>query len=330
MSTHSKSRTASYEYIKTIGNAAAPGQIGFRNPVDVALGQRGLLYVLNHAAENTPNGKRVAKCTIDEENFLGEFGTFGTEDGQFSWPNSLAVDRDGDVYVSDEWLHRVSVFDPDGIFRHKWGVQGTGDGQWDRPAGLAFDGDENLLVVDSLNHRVQKFTKDGKFLTKWGGPGKGEGEFDSPWGIALDGPGNVYIADWRNDRVQKFTGDGKFLLQLGSRGNGEGELNRPSGVAVDQQGYIYVTDWGNDRVQVFDGDGKPVTQLFGDSGLSKWGVDRLSTNPENMLEQRARVKEPDAEKWFVQPTAVAVDDSDRVIVVDSARHRLQIYQKHTT
>ena len=81
------------EYIKTIGNAAALGQIGFRNPVDVALGQRGLLYVLNHAAENTPNGKRVAKCTIDEEDFLGEFGTFGAGDGQFSWPNSLAKCR---------------------------------------------------------------------------------------------------------------------------------------------------------------------------------------------------------------------------------------------
>ena len=94
MSTHSESRTTSYEYIKTIGNAAAPGQIGFRNPVDVALGQSGLLYVLNHAAENTPNGKRVAKCTIDQEDFLGEFGTFGTGDGQFSLPTGVAGSRD--------------------------------------------------------------------------------------------------------------------------------------------------------------------------------------------------------------------------------------------
>ena len=108
MSTHSKSRTASYEYIKTIGNAAAPGQIGFRNPVDVALGQRGLLYVLNHAAENTPNGKQVAKCTIDDD-YMGGFGTFGTDDGQFTWPNSVAVDQEGNVYVaswSGGWLNK--------------------------------------------------------------------------------------------------------------------------------------------------------------------------------------------------------------------------------
>ena len=327
MNTTSRRDTATYEYIKTIGNAAAPGQIGFRNPVDVALGQNGLLYVLNHAAENTPNGKRVAKCTIDEEDFLGEFGSFGTEDGQFTWPNSLAIDRGGDVYVSDEWLHRVSVFDSDGIFRHKLGTQGTGDGQWDRPAGLAFDADDNLLVVDSLNHRVQKFTKGGKFLDKWGGPGKGEGQFDSPWGITVDCFGNVYVADWRNDRVQKFTSDGDFLLQLGGRDNGNEELNRPSDVAVDQQGYIIVSDWGNDRVQAFDAEGKLVTTIFGDAGLSKWGVARLSTNPENMLEQRAGVRHPDSEKWLVQPTAVKVDDANRLIIVDSARHRLQIYQK---
>ena len=324
MSTTSRPNTASYEYLKTIGNAAAPGQIGFRNPVDVAVGQHGLIYVLNHAAEAQPNGKRVSKCTIDDEDFLGDFGTTGTEDGNFTWPNSLAVDRDGDVYVSDEWLHRITVFDPEGNFRYKWGVQGTGDGQWDRPAGIAFDGDDNLLAVDSLNHRIQKFTKDGKFLAKWGGPGKGEGQFDSPWSITVDGSGNVYVADWRNDRVQKFTGDGEFLLQIG--GNGEGELNHPSDVAVDRQGHICVVDWGNDRVQVYDSEGNWLTRFFGDAGLSKWGEDRLSTNPESMLEQRARVRDPDAEKWFVQPTGVAVDDSNRVIVVDSARHRLQIYQ----
>ena len=325
MSTTSQPGTASYEYIKAIGNAAAPGQIGFRNPVDVAVGQQGLLYVLNHAAENTPNGKRVAKCTIDDE-FLGEFGTFGTDDGQFSWPNSIALDQEGNVYVSDEWLHRISVFDPDGHFLHKWGIYGQSEGELDRPAGIAFDRDDNLLAVDSLNHRVQRFTKGGKFLATWGGPGKGEGEFDSPWGITVDSAGDVYVADWRNDRVQKFTADGKFLMQLGGSGGSDGAFRRPSDVAVDRQGHIYVADWGNDRVQVFDAECRPVTRFFGDAGLSKWGVDRLSTNPENMLEQRTKVKDTDSEKWLVQPSAVAVDDAGRVIVVDSARHRLQIYQ----
>src|SRR5919106_5274836 len=161
--------TAEYRYVKTIGNAAAPGQIGFRNPVDVALGKGGLLYVLSHAAENTPNGKRVAKCTFEKEYFLGEFGSFGDEKGQFTWPNSVAVDRDGNVYVTDEWLHRVSVFDADGRFLYQWGTPGDAEGQWNRPAGITFDHQDNLLVVDSMNHRIQKYSKDGRFITQWGG-----------------------------------------------------------------------------------------------------------------------------------------------------------------
>ena len=327
MSTQTRSTTISYEYVKAIGNAAAPGQIGFRNPVDVALGESGLLYVLNHAAENTPNGKRVAKCTIDEEDFLGEFGSFGAEDGQFTWPNSLAVDKDGNVHVSDEWLNRISVFDPDGNFLYKWGDDRQRASQWNRPAGIAFDGEDNLLVVDSLNHRIQVFKKDGSFLSQWGKLGKNESEFDTPWGIAVDDTGSVYVADWRNDRIQKFTAGGNFLMQLGGPGDSDGRFNRPSDVAIDREGYIYVADWGNDRVQVFDAQGRFVTRLIGDAGLSRWGEDRLSTNPENMLEQRAIVKDRDSEKRFVQPTAVVVDESGRAIIVDSARHRLQIYQK---
>ncbi|MDA0735214.1 MAG: NHL repeat-containing protein [Chloroflexi bacterium] len=329
MTSQSPTSIAEYSYVKTIGNAAAPGQIGFRNPVDVALGKGGLLYVLSHAAENSPSGKRIAKCTFDEEHFLGEFGSFGAEDGQFTWPNSLAVGEEGNIYVTDEWLHRVSVFDPDGLFLRHWGSQGNGPGQWNRPAGITVDQAGNLLVVDSMNHRIQKYSREGQFLTQWGGPGDKPGEFNIPWGITVDDLGNVLVADWRNDRIQKFTADGAFLMQVGVSGSGAGQFHRPSGVAVDRDGLIYVTDWGNDRLQVFGPEGRFVTMFLGDAGMSRWGEERLSSNPENMLGQRAQAKSPDREKQFVQPTAVEIDQAGRIIVVDSARHRLQIYQKVT-
>ena len=64
--------------------------------------------------------------------------------------------------------------------------------------------------------------------------------------------------------------------------------------------------------------------------MSKWGQERLSSNPESMLEQRAQVRSLEPEKRFVQPTAVEIDSEGHIIIVDSARHRLQIYQKVTT
>ena len=123
---------------------------------------------------------------------------------------SIALDRNENVYVADQWLHRISIFDKDGEFLDKWGSAGGGDGQLNQPFGIAFEGEENLCVVDSNNNRVQRFTKDGKFLQKWGEAGSGPGQFNLPWGIALDQMGNVYVAEWRNDRIQKFTANGEI------------------------------------------------------------------------------------------------------------------------
>jgi tripartite motif-containing protein 71 len=316
----------SYRYSHTIGNAAAGGQVGFRHPVDVAAGQGGLLYVLNHSYEFQEDGKWVVRCTIGEE-YLGKFGSRGDGEGQFVWPNSIALDHQGCVYITDEYLHRVSIFDPEGNFQGRWGALGDDPGQWERPAGIAFDGDDHLLVADSLNHRIQRYTKDGRFLGQWGGPGVGDGQLNTPWGLTVDRQGNVYVADWRNDRVQKFDPQGRFLLKLGATGAGDGQLNRPSGVAVDAQGFIYVVDWGNDRVQVFDGQGRFAAKLLGDAGMSKWGAQRLASNPESMLDLRAKARSMEAEQRFYQPVGIDVDREGHIIVAESGRHRLQIYQK---
>ena len=316
-----------YRYSYTIGNQATPPAHGFSGPIDVALGPNGLLYMACSYYEYTPSWKFVAKFNMDED-YMGHFGSYGAGDGQFTWPNSIAVDREGRVYVTDEWLQRISVFDPDGQFLGKWGEQGQELGQWDRPAGIAFDADNNLLVADSLNHRVQKFTPEGSFISAFGGPGDGEGQFNMPWGINTDREGNIYVVDWRNDRVQKFTADGQFLMQIGHSGEGEGELRRPAGVAVDSQGFIYVTDWGHDIVQVFDAEGGYVTKFIGDChGYSKWAEARMASDPESMSKQRAVVTDFTIERVLFQPTGIEVDDQDRILVVDTGRHRMQIYEK---
>jgi DNA-binding beta-propeller fold protein YncE len=319
--------TPTFRYSHTVGNQATPPAHGFTAPTGVAIGPNKLLYVVSDYYEFNQVGKFVVKCTIDED-YLGAFGSYGSQETQFTWPNSLAVDQEGNVYVSDEWLQHIAVFDPDGRFQHKWGTVGDGDGQWNRPAGLAFDSSGNLLVVDSLNHRIQRYTRAGRFLDQWGGPGSDEGQLNMPWGIAVDRQDNVYVADWRNDRIQKFTPNGRFLMAVGRSGSADGEFNRPSSVVVDRDGYIYVVDWGNDRVQVFDPQGSFVTKLLGDChGYSRWAEERMASNPENMREQRQLVKDFTAERRFFMPTGITLDPQDRVIISDTGRHRLQIYQK---
>src|SRR5439155_25756742 len=72
-------------YSHSIGVLGHGGR-GFSNPVDVAIRGDGVLFVLNRSnpTQGPPGGLRVGIVTISEE-FLGDFGSYGTEDGQFVW-----------------------------------------------------------------------------------------------------------------------------------------------------------------------------------------------------------------------------------------------------
>jgi DNA-binding beta-propeller fold protein YncE len=332
-----------YRYSHTLGFYAQNGR-GFNNPVDIGLGRDGVLYVLNRAGSDVELRmpyKRVTMCTLDAD-YLGEFSSGGAEDGQLMWPVAIAIDAEGNLYISDEALQRISIFDSRGRFLGKWGIKGDGAGEFNRPAGLAFDQDQHLLVVDSLNNRIQRYTKDGRFLGQWGKGGCGPGELNLPWGMAVDPAGNIYVADWRNDRLQKFDAQGKCLASYGTSGQGDGEFSRPSGVDVDAAGNIYVADWGNERVQVLSPDGNVLARLRGEARLSKWGESYFIANQDELEERQKADLEPELnlspsddlreesasiEKVFWGPIAVKVDDQGRLYVVESCRHRIQIYRK---
>lgn len=311
-----------FDYSYCIGMFAASGQ-GLAIPQDFALGSKGKMQVVCRGTEEL--GQRISTLTMDHE-FLGQFGGYGAGDGQFVWPRSIDLDQDERVYVSDEYLNRVSVFDTDGTILSTWGHTGSGDGELNGPSGIAFDSEGNLHVVDSMNHRVQKFTKDGKFLSSWGQQGDGDGDLDMPWGICLDGENNVYVADWKNNRVQKFSPDGKPLVKFEGTKTGVGSLRGPSGVAVDSDGDVYVTDWGNHQVQVYAPDGSFILTLVGDAQRpSPWAQTYIDANPD-IVKARRRVNLE--EEWrFNRPVAVNVDADNRVIVLESSRSRLQVYDK---
>ena len=313
-----------WNFSHAIGRNANAGN-GFTQPTAVAVGSGGILYVVSRGQSNTGGvvveNKRIGKLTIDEE-FIGDFGR-----NEFIWPVGVAVDKEGNLYCSDEHLNIIVIFDSDGQRIGKWGKAGSEEGQLNGPSGIAFDGDDNLYVVDSLNDRVQKFTKDGHFLTSWGSSGSEEGQFNRPWGITTDQKGNVYVVDWGNNRVQKFSPDGAFLLSFGSSdGDGLG-LNHPADVAVDSEGDVYVTDWGNKRVQIYDPEGGSITALWGDAQqFSKWAKQVVEANADVVKAYR-RVEDLTPLGRFERPTGIAVDEQDRIIVTENTRGRLQVYAK---
>src|SRR5438105_15814417 len=79
------------------------------------------------------------------------------EAGQLRSPGGIAVDGNGDVYVTDTGNHRVEKFDREGNFMTQWGVFGNGDGLFNFPYGIAVDWRGCIFVVSSSNTRVLQF-----------------------------------------------------------------------------------------------------------------------------------------------------------------------------
>src|SRR5690606_37238085 len=80
-------------------------------------------------------------------NFLMSFGSPGTRDGQFNNPADVAVDSNGNIFVSDSSNNRIQKFDPAGNFLMKFGVFGSGNGQFQAPMELALDSSDNVYVA---------------------------------------------------------------------------------------------------------------------------------------------------------------------------------------
>jgi tripartite motif-containing protein 71 len=277
--------------------------------------------------------------------FLFNWGTYGSNNGQFNTPYSIATDNSGNVYVTDTINNRIQKFTSAGVFVSKWGSWGAADGQFRNPRGITVDTSGYIYVIDPLNYRIQKFTSAGVFVSKWGSWGSAGGQFGSPNGIAVDKSGNVYVSDGINHCVQKFTSDGSFISKWGTYGSADGQFYSPYGIAVDTSGNVYVADSSNNRIQKFTSNGVFVSK-FGSygitNGLFKYprgvSVD-VSGNIyvgdiQNNRIQKFTSAGVFVSKWgkygitdgnFSYPNGIATDILGNVYVADSVNHRIQVF-----
>ncbi len=142
------------------------------------------------------------------------------------YPVGVAVDRAGNIYVTDASTAQVIKYGPGGNYLLQWGGAGTGNGKFYLPYGLAVDANTNVFVVDN-NHRIQKFNSSGTYQTQWGSTGTGNGQFRDMNCLALDTNGNVFVADTYNQRIQKFDNNGTYLTNWGIAGTGNGQFQYP-------------------------------------------------------------------------------------------------------
>jgi DNA-binding beta-propeller fold protein YncE len=257
----------------------------------------------------------------------------------FKKPHGIAVDMEGNIYVSDSYKREVSILNLEkgtvGAFHNPYGWKQLGAiaadnvngllgvtsgnlvlifdqksrklklelgqrGELARPKGLAFDPPRKIIyVADTKTHEVHAFGYDGTYIAQVTGPGSGPEDVYFPTGLATDAEGNLFIVDSMHWRVQIFDSDGIHIRSFGGHGDVPGMFARPKSIAISQDGYVFVTDAAFGNFQVFDIKGNTYTFV----GSPGFGFGK-----------------------FNQPQGIFIDKDDKIYVVDQTNRRVQIFQ----
>src|SRR3989442_2780498 len=182
--------------------------------------------------------------------FSLQWGSYGLQTtGQFAFPQGIAVDPNGDVYVVDTGNSRIQKFDSNGKFILSFGQSGLGGGQFLSPRAIVADSQGNIYVSDSGNNRIEKFTQDGVFLQAYGS--SSGSNLKTPLGLSVDKSGNIYVVDNGNNRIVRLDRNGNAITSWGTQGKGPDFFDNPRDVAVDSIGNVFVVDSNNNRIQKF-------------------------------------------------------------------------------
>ncbi len=259
----------------------------------------------------------------------GQIGTVGFVDGLgtnalFNYPNGLAVDAGGNVYVCDSQTAIRKITPAGQVTTIAGGVIGIKDGvgtnaQFFSPFGIAVDSATNLYVADGNGHTIRKMTQSGgnwavtnlagfpSLILKGSVDGTGTNAlFGSPYGVAVDNSGNVFVADNLNDNVRKITSAG-IVTTVAGPGNSSSYLdgtgdnarfNSPYGAALDGSGNVYVADTQNHVIRKITPAGV-VSTLAGKVGIP---------GEQDGVGNGAQ---------FLVPYGVAVDSSGNLFVTDN-------------
>ena len=339
LATTAWTQTESGWRIHTVAGTGKPGHSGdggpasearFSYPTGVAVDKAGNLYVADFFSQRIrrvdPAGTITTVAGIGEPGYTGDGGP--ADKAPLSFPSGVAVDKAGNVYLTDFGNHRVRLIDATGKITT---IAGTGEAAYDwegpavearltRPSGVAVDGAGNIYITGDDNFGVRRIDASG-ILSE--APNSSE-PYDGPddehrltrdRGIAVDATGILYIANIDNSYVRKVDSTETVSVIAGTKEAGysgdrglavEAKLNYPAGVALDKLGNLYIADTGNHRIRRVDTAGI-ITTIAGTGEPGYGGDGGLAV-----------------EAQLASPFALTVDSSGNLYFVDLGNYRIRV------
>ena len=316
------------------GLAGAPGNVDgsgsnarFDAPRGLAVDLDGNVFVAdseNHVIRRiAPDG---AVTTL-----AGLVDTPGFSDGEgaaarFVRPLGMAIDGDGDLYVSE--AAGIRHLTRAGVVTTVFGSSTTTRDDLGNPAvlvmptGIAVDDSGVIFVSDATRDIVRRVNRDGTVTAIAGHVGSqfpeysdGHGvaaRFDRPAGIGIDPDGRLVVADEGHNLVRRITRDGYVSTILGAVGrsggvDGPGPIARfdyPAGIVFDRQGNLYLAD-------------------IGDRTIRKISPERVVTTVAGKLRSRGIEDGAPHEARFMTPTDVAIDLVGNILVADAGAETIR-------
>lgn len=304
------------------GSADGTGtEARFFYPKGVAVDGSGNVYVAD--ADNFTVRKITPAGVVTT--LAGMANQQGSADGagsaaRFSDVSGVAVDGNGNVYVSDRSNYTVRKITSDGVvstFAGSAGNPGSIDAstgsvaRFKNPYAVAVDGSGNVYVTDTLSYSIRKITPGGAVSTlpvSRSFYGFYSGVF---FGVAVDGSGNVYAS--LGNSIFEITAAGQEIDLAGEEDTSgwmddfgfNARFNFPTGLSVDGSGNVFVADTGNHTIRKISGGGQ-VSTFAGLAGGFPGSTDDTG-----------------AAARFNRPSGVAVDSLGNAYVADTINYTIR-------